>query len=44
MSLLLLPPSAFFLLGGLVWAVRSWRPAQVEAAEPLPAAAAPGRG
>jgi Na+-transporting NADH:ubiquinone oxidoreductase subunit D len=41
MGLLLLPPSAFFLLGGLVWAVRSWRPEQVEAEEPLPAAAAP---
>jgi len=44
MGLLLLPPSAFFLLGGLVWAVRSWRPEQVEAAEPLPAAAAPATG
>jgi len=41
MALLLLPPSAFFLLGGLVWAVRSWRSEQVEAAEPLPAAATP---
>ena len=44
MGLLLLPPSAFFLLAGLVWAVRSWRPAQVEAAEPLPAAAQPAAG
>ena len=46
MGLLLLPPSAFFLLGGLVWVVRSWRPEQVEAAEALPAAAvlASGRG
>jgi len=44
MGLLLLPPSAFFLLGALVWAVRSWRPEQVEAAEPLPAAAAPASG
>lgn len=39
-----LPPSAFFLLGGLVWAVRSWRTEQVEEAAPLPeAAGAPGR-
>src|SRR5690606_7439288 len=30
LSLMLLAPSAFFLLGGLVWAVRSWRPEQVE--------------
>lgn len=44
MNLLLLPPSAFFLLGGIVWAVRSSRPAQVEAAEELPAAAAPASG
>ncbi len=41
MALLLLPPSAFFLLGGLVWAVRSWRPEQVEAADPLPVPATP---
>lgn len=43
-ALLLLPPSAFFLLGGLVWAVRSWRREQVEEAVPLPEAApgAPG--
>jgi Na+-transporting NADH:ubiquinone oxidoreductase subunit D len=41
MQLMLLPPSAFFLIGFLVWAVRSWRPAQVEAREwtPPPAAA-----
>jgi Na+-transporting NADH:ubiquinone oxidoreductase subunit D len=44
MGLLLLPPSAFFLLGGIVWAVRSWRVEQVEAAEPLPAATAPAAG
>ena len=44
MGLLLLPPSAFFLLAGLVWAVRSWRPAQVEVAEPLPTAAQPASG
>ena len=27
---MLLAPSAFFLLGGLVWAIRSWRVEQVE--------------
>ena len=43
-ALLLLPPSAFFLIGGLVWAVRSWRTEQVEEAVPLPeATGAPGR-
>lgn len=36
LALMLTPPSAFFLIGGLVWAVRSWKPAQVEAPEPLP--------
>ena len=29
-GLLLLPPSAFFLIGLLIWAVRAWKPAQVE--------------
>jgi Na+-transporting NADH:ubiquinone oxidoreductase subunit D len=38
-ALLLMPPSAFFLIGGLVWAVRSWRREQVEPAEPVPEAA-----
>lgn len=33
LSLLLLAPSAFFLLGGLVWAVRSLWPEQAEAPE-----------
>ncbi|MDO9502947.1 Rnf-Nqr domain containing protein, partial [Falsiroseomonas sp.] len=33
LSLMLLAPSAFFLLGGLVWAVRSIWPEQVEAPE-----------
>ncbi len=32
-GLLLLPPSAFFLIGFIIWAVRSWKPAQVEAYE-----------
>ncbi|GHF07547.1 Na(+)-translocating NADH-quinone reductase subunit D [Aliiroseovarius zhejiangensis] len=36
LSLMLLAPSAFFLLGGLVWAVRSVRPEQVEAPEFAP--------
>ncbi|HIG79663.1 MAG TPA: NADH:ubiquinone reductase (Na(+)-transporting) subunit D [Cycloclasticus sp.] len=30
-GLMLLPPSAFFIIGLLIWALRSWRPAQVEA-------------
>ena len=29
-GLLLLPPSAFFIIGLMIWAVRSWKPAQVE--------------
>lgn len=33
LNLMLLAPSAFFLLGGLVWAIRSLRPEQVEAPE-----------
>ena len=36
LSLMLLAPSAFFLLGLLVWAIRSWRPEQAEAREHLP--------
>jgi len=36
LSLMLLAPSAFFLLGLLVWAVRSWRPEQAEAREYTP--------
>ena len=32
-ALLLLPPSAFFIIGCIIWAVRSWRPAQVEKPE-----------
>jgi len=34
------PPSAFFLIGLLVWAARSWRPAQAEQPEYPPAAEA----
>ena len=29
-GLLLLPPSAFFLIGLLIWALRTWKPDQVE--------------
>ncbi len=29
-GLMLLPPSAFFIIGGLIWAVRTWKKAQVE--------------
>ena len=29
-GLLLLPPSAFFIIGLFIWAVRSWKPDQVE--------------
>ncbi len=32
-ALMLLPPSAFFIIGLLIWAIRSWRPEQVEADE-----------
>jgi len=29
-GMLLLPPSAFFIIGLIIWAFRSWKPAQVE--------------
>ena len=29
-GLLLLPPSAFFIIGLIIWAVRTWKPTQVE--------------
>ena len=32
-GMLLLPPSAFFLIGLIIWAIRAYRPAQVEEAE-----------
>ncbi|MEX0284792.1 MAG: NADH:ubiquinone reductase (Na(+)-transporting) subunit D [Paracoccaceae bacterium] len=32
-GMLLLPPSAFFIIGLIIWAFRSWKPAQVEARE-----------
>ena len=33
MGLMLLPPSAFFVIGLLIWALRSWKTGQVEATE-----------
>lgn len=39
-AMLLLPPSAFFIIGFLVWGIRTWKPEQIEKAEfkpePLP--------
>ena len=32
-GLLLLPPSAFFIIGLIIWALRSWKTEQVEEAE-----------
>ncbi|SDR30148.1 NADH:ubiquinone reductase (Na(+)-transporting) subunit D [Pseudovibrio sp. Tun.PSC04-5.I4] len=32
-GLLLLPPSAFFVIGLLIWGFRTWKPAQVEKVE-----------
>jgi len=32
-GLMLLPPSAFFIIGLLIWAIRSWKPKQVEDAD-----------
>lgn len=29
-ELLLLPPSAFFIIGFLIWIIRSWKPEQIE--------------
>jgi Na+-transporting NADH:ubiquinone oxidoreductase subunit D len=29
-GLLLLPPSAFFIIGLIIWAFRAWKPSQVE--------------
>ena len=31
-NLMLLPPSAFFLIGFFIWAVRAWKPEQIEEA------------
>ena len=42
LALMLLPPSAFFIIGLLIWVIRTWRPAQAETGEirtrPLPEA------
>ena len=32
-GLMLLPPSAFFIIGMMIWAIRSWKTAQVEKAD-----------
>ena len=32
-GLMLLPPSAFFIIGLAIWALRTWKPAQVEKSE-----------
>ena len=39
-ALLLLPPSAFFIIGFLIWGIRSWKTGQVEQPEfrPVPTA------
>ena len=44
-ALMLLPPSAFFIIGFLIWGLRSWQPEQIEDRElqvrpPRPAGAA----
>ena len=31
-GLLVLAPAAFFLIGGFIWALRTWKPDQVEEA------------
>ena len=36
-AMLLLPPSAFFIIGFLVWGIRSWKPEQNEGADFRPA-------
>jgi len=36
-AMLLLPPSAFFIIGFIVWAIRSWKPEQIEEADFKPA-------
>ena len=29
-ALMVLPPSAFFIIGFFIWAIRTWKPGQVE--------------
>ena len=36
-AMLLLPPSAFFIIGFLVWGIRSWKPEQIERPDFSPA-------
>jgi len=36
-AMLLLPPSAFFIIGFLVWGIRSWKPEQNEKPDFRPA-------
>ena len=36
-AMLLLPPSAFFIIGFIVWGIRSWKPEQIEEADFKPA-------
>ena len=43
-GLMLLPPSAFFIIGLIIWAFRSWKPAQVEAPDYKISAIAHGEG
>jgi len=35
-ELMLLPPSAFFIIGLMIWAIRAWKPEQVEQPEVKP--------
>jgi Na+-transporting NADH:ubiquinone oxidoreductase subunit D len=35
-ALLLLPPSAFFIIGLMIWGIRSWKPEQVEQPDKQP--------
>ena len=39
LGLMLLPPSAFFIIGFLIWALRSWKIEQVEEPEYRPGSA-----
>ena len=37
-AMLMLPPSAFFIIGFMIWVIRSWKPEQQEKSdfEPIP--------
>ena len=41
MGFMLLAPSAFFIIGGLIWVIRTLRPDQVEPSETMSGASAP---